>query len=561
MPDDTARRIARPAPLRDKPIRARTDFATVIGHWLVAAMFAVSALTGFRIATDAQDASWSHLIAALAPEGEIVVWHLWSAWALVAASAGYVVFLLAARLAPRIALDSSRIRAVSSRDRRTRWQSINVLIYWIAFLSLAVAIASGTLLHLATSWPSHESLATIHRLAAWSLVAYVFVHGAAQWWSGGLQGLLKIVRPRLVYVGSAGLALACALAVAAAAYLADSLAVRPLAVMRVTTPPRLDGDPSDAAWRTAPATDILTRNGANFPGGEVTVTVRAVHDGTTAYFLFEWPDTTRSQTHLPLRKTADGWEIVERNYARNDENDYYEDKLAVMLSRESRLAALSTVHLGTQPLAGRPGPAGRPGLHYSTDGSIVDVWHWKSVRTGPLGQIDDNYFGPPMEPPKDPKARYTGGYAQDPKTGGGFVQNWNDLGDGKGRPLFLPRDPDLMKRMGEINLDPNVSDDGEWWLAKDSVLPYSAELDAAFPIGTILPSVIIEKPFEGDRGDVRAVGRWAKGWWRLEVSRRLDTGSSYDVAIGDGTYIWVSAFDHSQTRHSYHLHPLRLEMR
>jgi len=68
-------------------------------------------------------------------------------------------------------------------------------------------------------------------------------------------------------------------------------------------------------------------------------------------------------------------------------------------------------------------------------------------------------------------------------------------------------------------------------------------------------------PFEGDRGDVAAVGAWCKGWWRLEVRRELETGSRFDVAIADGTYLWVAVFDHTQTRHSQHLHPVRLEWR
>jgi hypothetical protein len=76
-----------------------------------------------------------------------------------------------------------------------------------------------------------------------------------------------------------------------------------------------------------------------------------------------------------------------------------------------------------------------------------------------------------------------------------------------------------------------------------------------------LPSVVIEAPFEGDRADVRAEAKWSRGWWHLEVSRLLDTGSKYDVPIADGTYLWVVVFDHTQTRHSYHLHPLRLELR
>ena len=160
------------------------------------------------------------------------------------------------------------------------------------------------------------------------------------------------------------------------------------------------------------------------------MTVRAVHDGTNAYFLFEWPDTTRSQKHLPLQKTESGWHVLERDYARQDEDHYYEDKFGVMLARIAPRRP-GDVASGAAPIDGKPGPAGGRGLHYTTDGSIVDVWHWKSVRTGPMGQIDDNYFGPPLDPPKDPKARYTGGYTQDPKTGGNFIQNWKTLDDGR----------------------------------------------------------------------------------------------------------------------------------
>src|SRR3546814_11133392 len=78
-----------------------------------------------------------------------------------------------------------------------------------------------------------------------------------------------------------------------------------------------------------------------------------------------------------------------------------------MLSRDSHLAALNTSHLGPQPLAGRPGGPNERGLHYTTDGSLVDVWHWKSVRTGPLEQFDDDHFGPPLAPPDNPATRYT----------------------------------------------------------------------------------------------------------------------------------------------------------
>jgi len=50
------------------------------------------------------------------------------------------------------------------------------------------------------------------------------------------------------------------------------------------------------------------------------------------------------------------------------------------------------------------------------------------------------------------------------------------------------------------------------------------------------------------------------GVWRLELKQRLDTGSDYDLPIENGVYLWVAAFDHSQTRHADHLHPLALDL-
>ena len=75
-----------------------------------------------------------------------------------------------------------------------------------------------------------------------------------------------------------------------------------------------------------------------------------------------------------------------------------------------------------------------------------------------------------------------------------------------------------------------------------------------------MPSVLIDGPFQGDRGDVQAVARWNDGWWRMEVRRKLDTGSKFDVALVENhpVYLWVAVFDHAQTRHSQHLHPVKL---
>jgi hypothetical protein len=91
-------------------------------------------------------------------------------------------------------------------------------------------------------------------------------------------------------------------------------------------------------------------------------------------------------------------------------------------------------------------------------------------------------------------------------------------------------------------------------------VPYTVELDQQIPVGTVLPGVVVTGEYSGDRADVRCAARWASGHWALEVARRLDTKSQYDVPIKSGVYMRVAAFDHSQIRHTRRVRPIRLEV-
>ena len=81
----------------------------------------------------------------------------------------------------------------------------------------------------------------------------------------------------------------------------------------------------------------MTNQGGNFDGrGESKVDIRAVHDGTWAYFLFVWEDPTRSLKQLPLVKEIDGWHLLHDGYERGDEHAYNEDKFSVLVDDARR---------------------------------------------------------------------------------------------------------------------------------------------------------------------------------------------------------------------------------
>ena len=534
----------------------RSDLPTVVLHWGLVLALLVSVSTGWRIAGMTDDSTLLRWVDVLLLQGNVVRWHFVSASLLTALVIAYVVFLWRMGLGGRLSL---RLASLRSPDHATRWQAINRLVYWVAIGLLAGAAVTGVALYFFPGLFPTEGLVTVHQFLSWCFVAYIVLHVVAQVVMGGFGHLLKIVSPRLAYGVGAAAALAAGVAGAAVTYFADSSSLASLVINRTTAAPVLDGDPSDALWQTAPEAVVHTIRGFGLEGGEVGVHVRALHDDKRAYFLFRWPDATRSQKHVPVIKTDTGWKLLHTNYFNNDENEFYEDKFAVMLA-QSPVAGGNTVRLGAKPLADKPGPSNGLGLHVTTDGSLADVWHWKSVRSGSINQFDDNYFGAAMEAKP---GRYTGGYTQDPKTAGGFEQNFDRIGKtSEVKVKFLPRDLAAQQaRMGKFDPSPTVSDAGSYAMARPDVVAYTPELDARIPVGTVLPSVVYDKPFEGDRGDVLVHAQWKDGWWTLEATRVLDTGSKFDQPIADGMFMWVSVFDHNQVRHTRHIRPLRIALR
>ena len=354
----------------------------------------------------------------------------------------------------------------------------------------------------------------------------------------------------------------------------DRRSVDTLHVRRIDSAeaPVLDGDTSDPIWRLAPPLYVTTGQGGNYDGaGQTTVEMRAVHDGTQVYFLFTWEDPTRSLKQLPLIKKIDGWHLLHDGYDVGDEHAYNEDKFAVLLTAsEAILAGDRTFHAGSRPIAEMPRTLTGRGLHYTMDGSTyADVWEWKATSTGPWGWVDDDHFGPPLEATQAEQRGlmpYHGGFAADPGTAP-YADNFAPRPpagyDQPLKPRRLPNDlASMLAAMGPIDLDPDHGEreGARWFLTDSDSTPYSADMDARIPIGTIIPGVIVSGAFTGDRADVRCAARWAAGRWALEVTRRLDTRSKYDVPIRTGTFMRVAAFDHSQIRHTRHVRPIRLEV-
>ncbi|MDN3721414.1 ethylbenzene dehydrogenase-related protein [Roseibium salinum] len=253
----------------------------------------------------------------------------------------------------------------------------------------------------------------------------------------------------------------------------------------------------------------------------------------------------------------------------SDETAYYEDKFSVAFSKSDAFGGGASTHMGPKPLSDKPKAFHGRGLHYTTDGSLLDVWQWKAARGGMLGKVDDMWFGTPLEPSADHvagKSRYSAGYSADE---GKAFYVYNYIGDpethyhGTVGVQRLPVDyTKTAALMGNIDLSVESSEDegSQWWMLEEESVPYSEEKDAEIPVGTVIPGVLIQGEYAGSRADLMGGSEWHDGYWTLEVIRDMDTGHHQDLAMEDGLFVWLSVFDHNQTRHTRHSRPVRLTL-
>jgi hypothetical protein len=171
------------------------------------------------------------------------------------------------------------------------------------------------------------------------------------------------------------------------------------------------------------------------------------------------------------------------------------------------------------------------------DGELGDMWHMKGSRTAPLGNVDDQYLDHTRyDAQKNPNA----GRKSDP--GGPEYRNMDVV---NGRPAFMNKDGRAANAVGT------------YYIIEGNQVPFD---DSKFKPGDEVASYFIY-PLKGDRADVRVANRWANGVLTSEVSRKLVTGSKFDVQFSNLNTQYAfgfAAFDNAQVRHAVHFEPLFL---
>ncbi|OGU52993.1 MAG: hypothetical protein A2315_01145 [Ignavibacteria bacterium RIFOXYB2_FULL_35_12] len=264
-----------------------------------------------------------------------------------------------------------------------------------------------------------------------------------------------------------------------------------------TGTPVLDGVLSPGEWNPTPITTSLG------------VTLNAMADGQYLYMAAHWNDTTESIYKNQLSYSGGTW-------TKSNE----EDRIAFIFD---------------MGLTGTDGANCATMCHtpvMSTNSGKADLWHWKAVRSNPMGYIDDTYL--------DSIDRHS-----DPGTGA-YTDNIFTT-----RPSFMAiTDPHANVNFLTQN-DAAFNAFDPYGVMTSHTYNKSVTFDtlATFNDGDFIPGYLLRVP-NGDRATVQSAGKWTNGVWTVEFKKPY-AGTDFDFAVIPGTSVKFTCeiFDNEGSTH------------
>ncbi len=263
--------------------------------------------------------------------------------------------------------------------------------------------------------------------------------------------------------------------------------------------PVLDGVLGSGEWN---ATSITTSTG---------VTLNAMADGQYLYMSATWSDATESIAKNKLSYDGSTW---------TKSGD--EDRIAFIF--DSGLNGTDGGNCATMCHGDNL---------MRTNGGSVDLWHWKAVRSNPMGLVDDNYIDS-LNRHGDPG---TSAAADNPLVFG--HPSFMSVNDPHANVDFLLKDDAALNAFDPYGVMTTYSRTTS--TAFDSL--------AAFSSGDYVPGYLL-RVSTGDRASVMAAGKWSNGVWTVEFKKPYG-GSEFDFVVAPGTFVpfTYEIFDNEGANH------------
>jgi hypothetical protein len=311
---------------------------------------------------------------------------------------------------------------------------------------------------------------------------------------------------------------------------------------KVTEPPIIDGIVDDS-WSKSQAliTEAIvpTVEFENFKGYEgdiYNVSMRSMYNNSYIYFLATWEDSKQdaSRETWYFDPGDKKWK-QESRYPTFDEagnkirEPFYEDKFALLFNIDNSVAGWKTASCYTSC---HSVSAEQKVRHYTTKpDEFIDMWHWKSVRTEPNGQVDDQY-----------QSYVEGGgngRHSDDKVSGGYINNRQTLTvTGTNEDVTVPMyfipsrenyywittseiDAGTAKRITAVDENGILTYDGGT-IDPNAVTDFQRSGAEVGKFG--IPSIYTQT-LKGSRGDITSSATYTGSGWILEFKRKLTVDS------------------------------------
>jgi hypothetical protein len=277
---------------------------------------------------------------------------------------------------------------------------------------------------------------------------------------------------------------------------------------------------------------------APYSGEEYDFTLRSGYYGDDIYLLMEWEDADDSKDRQSWYfDPADNLWKGEHKYANYEADKFYEDKFAFLfpvgeVNGFNSATCYATCHKSSTIDA----PKDKHTRHYlTTEGQVVDMWHWKRVRGTYLGQVDDQQ----MVYDDPAKGSSANGRKGDSSGSGGYSNNTQTLSNGSAEvsvPKYVVPNQTEYYWISQDDIDEGVAKkvtavDAEGVLTYEggTIDPSTGGYEQG--IGTLRIPSVTTKAFTEGRGDITIVAEYTGTGWVCEFTRKINTGDADDVVF------------------------------
>jgi hypothetical protein len=284
-------------------------------------------------------------------------------------------------------------------------------------------------------------------------------------------------------------------------------------------------DAGSSEWNKAKQANIILTGAGSVEGNIIPLKVRSVHTKDEIFFLFQWYDYNKSMNKKKWKYTGGKWVKQKGD----------EDRLGVVweINRVDKFA-----NKGCAVLCHNESKNEKEWFYaVSSKREKADLWHWKAVRSNPVGYTEDTYVT--TNPSKEPEA----GRIRDAGSGKAKGNSTKD----KSGPAYM-QDPSK-----------SVSIPGSLLVAHAVEIKGSA----TFKEGDEIPGYMLNTSWTGSFADLKTKGVWKDGKWTVMISRKLKTGNDDDVQYNTRKKypFAIAVFDNAHEHNSYNSEPLKLQFK